>query len=174
MPVSVSASAPWNARHKKYQQPLKNNNNNNNNNNQSSKSSKNNTRTTLKTLIQQPTDLLQIAQNEGFLHALTEDELTENSQDAKNKKPSYPGNASLLSLASRRLQDISLLDLCERLEICILSNNFIDNIEALKWCRNLLCLDVHSNQVQLHYRGVILFKLLALIFLIFNIVVFFT
>ena len=99
------------------------------------------------TLPSEEYNLLKVAQNEGFLHALSEGEMIEASQNAHGKQASYPGDARLVVLSSRRLQSISLMDLCERLEVCVLCNNFIDDIDALKWCPNLFCLDVHSNQV---------------------------
>lgn len=149
MPGSVASPTPW---HSKYHQrassslPHDGALSNTNKQQQLNANIKKVTKTTT-----QEDDLLQVAQNEGFLHALTEDELLENSQDIENKKASYPGNAYLLILGFRRLRNISLLDLCERLEICILSNNFIDSIEPLKWCQNLNYLDVHSNQVYCMY-----------------------
>ena len=137
---SVASSTPWHSKHHHQRAPslLPPNKN---------KQQQLNIKKVKKTTTTREVDLLKIAQNEGFLHALTEDELLENSQDAQSKKASYPGNAYLLTLGYHRLQNISLLDLCERLEICVLSNNFIDNIEPLRWCHNLYYLDVHSNQV---------------------------
>ena len=138
MPASVASlsATPWHSKH--HQKPPLSN---------TKESSTITKKVKHKLTTTREESLLQVAQNEGFLHALTENELLENSQNVHNKKPSYPGNASLLTLGCRRLQNISLLDLCERLEICILSNNFVSNIEPLKWCHNLCCLDVHSNQV---------------------------
>ncbi|XP_066922316.1 uncharacterized protein [Clytia hemisphaerica] len=92
-------------------------------------------------------NLLKNAQNEGYLHDLTEEVLLENSENVHNKRSTYPGDVVYLSAASQHLQQVSLLDLCERLEICDLSNNFIDDIGALRWCHNLFFLDVHSNQL---------------------------
>ena len=146
MPGSVASSTPWHLKnhHQRASPPFPPNKH-------QQFTNADNTKKVKKTATHE-VDLLQIAQNEGFLHALTENELLENSQDAQDKKASYPGNAYLLTLGCRRLQNISLLDLCERLEICILNNNFIDNIEPLKWCHNLYYLDVHSNQVLFSFK----------------------
>lgn len=130
-------STPWQQHHYHQRQQA------NVNSNQSSGSLKKKS----KYKLLQEQDLLKAARDGGFVQALSELDLLENSQTTSNKKPRSPGQVRLLNLQNRRLQDISIVDLCERLEICNLSNNFIYDIEPLKWCRNLFCLDVHSNQV---------------------------
>jgi len=144
MPVKFTSPIPWDPKtHKKVGVHHNYPRNNNDSKSQSKENSPNSKRKTFSAEY----NLLKAAQNEGFLHALSECEMMGASQNERDKQASYPGDARFIMLSSRRLQSISLMDLCERLEVCVLCNNFIDDIEALKWCPNLFCLDVHSNQV---------------------------
>ena len=95
----------------------------------------------------QQQEYLKLAENEGLIQTLTEKILINGSRNGCDKKATYAGDARIIYLSYMRLKDISILDICERLEICILNNNFIQNISPLKWCCNLTFLDLHSNLV---------------------------
>lgn len=95
----------------------------------------------------QQQEFLKLAENEGLIQTLTEIILINSSRNGCDKKAIYAGDARIIYLSYMRLKDISILDICERLEICILNNNFIQNISPLKWCCNLMFLDLHSNLV---------------------------
>ena len=96
----------------------------------------------------QQQEFLKLAENEGLIQTLTEKILINSSRNGCDKKAIYAGDARIIYLSYMRLKDIiSILDICERLEICILNNNFVQNISSLKWCCNLMFLDLHSNLV---------------------------
>ncbi|KAM4642176.1 leucine-rich repeat and IQ domain-containing protein 3 [Discoglossus pictus] len=46
------------------------------------------------------------------------------------------------------LNEVSIIQRCTSLTVCILSNNFITNIDALQGCCNIIKLDLHGNQIE--------------------------
>jgi len=105
-----------------------NNNNNNNNNNRSNISSRD-------------------ANREEYVCSLTKEDIVSNSVNKRDEQASTPGEVVFLDLSNKRLSDVSMVDLCERMTICNLSTNYLKNIAPLKWCVNLYYLDIHSNQI---------------------------
>nr|XP_056700735.1 leucine-rich repeat and IQ domain-containing protein 3 [Euleptes europaea] len=57
-------------------------------------------------------------------------------------------NIVMVQLCARYLKDVGYLQYCVSLKICILSGNFLSNIDALESCTCLIKLDLHSNQMQ--------------------------
>ncbi|XP_054836349.1 leucine-rich repeat and IQ domain-containing protein 3 [Eublepharis macularius] len=54
----------------------------------------------------------------------------------------------MVRLCARYLKDVGYLQYCDSLKICILSGNFLSNIDALESCTCLIKLDLHSNQME--------------------------
>lgn len=56
---------------------------------------------------------------------------------------------ALVKLTNLRLRTLGDISFCTNLQICILHSNFLDKFDALVACRQLVKLDLHSNQVSL-------------------------
>nr|XP_015210638.1 PREDICTED: leucine-rich repeat and IQ domain-containing protein 3 [Lepisosteus oculatus] len=56
-------------------------------------------------------------------------------------------DVAMVNLGGLRLKDLNSLDCCTSLKICIVSNNYITNIDALIHCTSLVLLDLHGNQI---------------------------
>ncbi|MBN3313239.1 LRIQ3 protein, partial [Atractosteus spatula] len=56
-------------------------------------------------------------------------------------------DVALVNLGGLKLKDLNSLDCCTSLKICIVSNNYITNIDALIHCTSLVLLDLHGNQI---------------------------
>jgi len=109
-------------------------------------------RNSLHYLSIQEKEFLKTAENEGFVHQLKEKELLVNARNSSEKRPLYGGDVKIVYLSNHHLNDVSIIDICDRLQICILSNNFIQHIKPLKWCTNLVYIDLHSNVIN-HLPG---------------------
>ncbi|CAM4712031.1 leucine-rich repeat and IQ domain-containing protein 3 [Lepidochelys kempii] len=59
---------------------------------------------------------------------------------------------AIVQLNGLYLKNVRHLQYCVLLKVCILSNNYITNIDALECCTHLVKLDLHGNQVQ-HLPG---------------------
>ncbi|OCT82553.1 leucine-rich repeat and IQ domain-containing protein 3 isoform X2 [Xenopus laevis] len=55
---------------------------------------------------------------------------------------------ALLHLNKQLLKEINIIQYCISLKICILSNNYITNIDALRRCCHITKLDLHGNQIK--------------------------
>uniref|UniRef100_A0A8C4VVM4 Uncharacterized protein n=1 Tax=Gopherus evgoodei TaxID=1825980 RepID=A0A8C4VVM4_9SAUR len=53
----------------------------------------------------------------------------------------------IVQLNGLYLKNVRHLQYCVLLKVCILSNNYITDIDALECCTNLVKLDLHGNQV---------------------------
>ncbi|XP_050816995.1 leucine-rich repeat and IQ domain-containing protein 3 isoform X3 [Gopherus flavomarginatus] len=54
----------------------------------------------------------------------------------------------IVQLNGLYLKNVRHLQYCVLLKVCILSNNYITDIDALECCTNLVKLDLHGNQIQ--------------------------
>ena len=54
---------------------------------------------------------------------------------------------SYLNMSRICLDTVQTIDLCTRLRICVLHSNYISSFDSLSFCRNLVYLDLHNNQV---------------------------
>uniref|UniRef100_A0A8D0GRZ2 Uncharacterized protein n=1 Tax=Sphenodon punctatus TaxID=8508 RepID=A0A8D0GRZ2_SPHPU len=73
----------------------------------------------------------------------------------------------MVQLHGLYLKNVEHLQYCVSLKICILSCNYITNIEALECCTHLVKLDLHGNQIE-HLPGPVFWgsmKDLSLLFL---------
>ena len=64
-----------------------------------------------------------------------------------------------LNMNRIHLHKVKSIDLCTRLKVCVLHSNYISNFEALGNCPELLCLDLHGNQVSASFRVITKFGL---------------
>ena len=54
---------------------------------------------------------------------------------------------SYLNMSRICLHTVQTIDLCTRLRICVLHSNYISSFDSLSFCRDLVYLDLHNNQV---------------------------
>uniref|UniRef100_K7FBR9 Leucine rich repeats and IQ motif containing 3 n=1 Tax=Pelodiscus sinensis TaxID=13735 RepID=K7FBR9_PELSI len=54
----------------------------------------------------------------------------------------------IVQLNGLYLKNVKHVQYCVLLKVCILSNNYITNIDALQCCTHLVKLDLHGNQIQ--------------------------
>lgn len=54
---------------------------------------------------------------------------------------------SYLNMSRICLHTVQTIDLCMRLRICVLHSNYISSFDSLSFCRDLVYLDLHNNQV---------------------------
>lgn len=90
----------------------------------------------------------------GYLVHLTSTYLEQCVEDDKclclsenSKKERDLNDIIVLRLAQCHLRTIDSLSLCTNLRICLLGENFISNVDALRHCTQLFELDLHSNEV---------------------------
>ena len=92
-------------------------------------------------------DFLQSAKHEGLVNVLKKHDLICNGCDENDRNAQYPTDILFLQLSNKRLQNVTAIEICDRLRICDLSGNFLKSLKSLRNCLNLFCLDVHGNQV---------------------------
>ncbi|XP_015274495.1 PREDICTED: leucine-rich repeat and IQ domain-containing protein 3 [Gekko japonicus] len=83
-----------------------------------------------------------------YLLSLSKKLLFECGQTAEHHELKTVEDIVMVQLCARYLKDVGYLQYCYSLKICILSGNFISNIDALESCTHLIKLDLHSNQME--------------------------
>ncbi|XP_071948102.1 uncharacterized protein [Antedon mediterranea] len=97
--------------------------------------------------------LLKKERNEGFLRQAEAEGyiVSPNRQYLESRYCPVKGdslaNVQVIKLVGVHLRDVGQIHLCERLTICSLANNYITSIDCLAYCKALVKLDVHSNQI---------------------------
>lgn len=82
-----------------------------------------------------------------YLVSLSEKLLVKYGQTADHHELKNVKDIVMVQLCRLYLKDVGYLQYCRSLKICILSGNFLSNIDALESCTQLIKLDLHSNQV---------------------------
>lgn len=85
--------------------------------------------------------------DDNYVCQLERDDILQHSVSHKDKRPTKLLDVVFLEFPSKRLSNISAIDLCERLVICNLSGNYLKDMSPLRWCVHLYYLDLHSNQL---------------------------
>ncbi|XP_060088005.1 leucine-rich repeat and IQ domain-containing protein 3 [Heteronotia binoei] len=83
-----------------------------------------------------------------YLVSLSKKMLFEYGQAADHHELKNVEDTVLVHLHALYLKDVGYLQYCGSLKICILSGNFLSNIDALESCTHLIKLDLHSNQME--------------------------
>ena len=92
-------------------------------------------------------EAIRTAEEQGYFFNLTKEFLVEKFCYEKYKEFQDIHYIKHVKLVGVHLRHVNELGFAMRLRICILSNNYISKLDSLGTCRQLLKLDVHSNQV---------------------------
>ncbi len=68
-------------------------------------------------------------------------------QRNENEEAASLEQIKMVWLPKARLRNVGDIGYCSHLQICDLSNNYLINVDALTGCKQLIYLDLHSNQV---------------------------
>ena len=93
---------------------------------------------------QREEEVIRNAHERGFLRAPTANVIWDNIGEKCNL-----GDISYLNMSGICLHTVKTIDLCTRLRICVLNSNYISSFDSLFYCRELVYLDLHKNQVSL-------------------------
>lgn len=91
---------------------------------------------------QREEEVIRNAHERGFLRPLTSDSIW----DSVGEK-CHLEDIIYLNMTGICLHTVKTIDLCTRLRICVLHSNYISAFDSLFYCRELLFLDLHRNQV---------------------------
>ena len=94
---------------------------------------------------QREEETIRNATNRGYLRRMTVEFLNDNVGLDDRDLPTV----GYLNVTSQQLSNLSALEMCISLRICILPGNYIAEFDALSSCVNLWALDLHGNQVLL-------------------------
>ena len=92
---------------------------------------------------QRQEEVIRNAQERGYLRDPTVYDVWNNIGEKCDLEDVFYLNMSRICLRT-----VQTIDLCTRLKICELHSNYIYSFDALVCCRELIYLDLHSNQVQ--------------------------
>ncbi|XP_069498012.1 leucine-rich repeat and IQ domain-containing protein 3 [Ambystoma mexicanum] len=84
-----------------------------------------------------------------YLVSSSETIILEHGQSSSNSSVEELQDLVLVQLSKLFLKDVDYLQYCTAIQICILANNYITGISALRACTQLIKLDLHGNQIQL-------------------------
>lgn len=98
---------------------------------------------------QREEETIRQAENQGLLKTPSQEFLIKQCARHQGRKVKDVSHLLLVRLNGVHLRKIGDLNYCINLRICMLSNNFLTKIDGLASCRQLLKLDLHSNQVRL-------------------------
>lgn len=86
--------------------------------------------------------MIRNAHERGFLRPLTSDNIWESVGEKCHLE-----DISYLNVTRICLHTVKTIDLCTRLRICVLHSNYISTFDSLFYCRELVFLDLHRNQI---------------------------
>lgn len=92
---------------------------------------------------QREDEVLRNARARGYLKAPTTEAIWESIGEKCDLE-----DVSYLNMSRIHLHTVKSIDLCVRLKICVLHSNYLTSFDALATCRELVLLDLHSNQVR--------------------------
>ncbi|XP_078687299.1 uncharacterized protein LOC144919665 isoform X1 [Branchiostoma floridae x Branchiostoma belcheri] len=96
-------------------------------------------------------DAIRTAEERGYLLSPSKSFVLEQclgksqSQSREDRQKIY--DIQIVRMTQAHLRNIGYIQSCTRLQVCILSNNYITRFDALAACTMLVKLDLHSNQV---------------------------
>ncbi|KAM4722961.1 leucine-rich repeat and IQ domain-containing protein 3 [Rhinophrynus dorsalis] len=85
---------------------------------------------------------------ESYLLSASESLLLAHGLTLNNCPAKELSELALLYLNKQLLKEVTIIKYCISLRICILSNNYVTNIGALRRCCHIIKLDLHGNQIQ--------------------------
>jgi len=91
---------------------------------------------------QREEEVIRNAHERGFLRPLTSDSIWERVGEKCHLE-----DISYLNVTRICLHTVKTIDLCTRLRICVLHSNYISTFDSLFYCRELVFLDLHRNQI---------------------------
>lgn len=97
---------------------------------------------------QREEEVIKQAEERGYFRVPTEIFLLEESDYRNGRSAKELYQLHLIKLVGVHLRKIGEICLCNNLRILILNNNFLTRIDDLQTCRQLVKLDLHSNQVR--------------------------
>ena len=95
---------------------------------------------------QREEEVLRNAHERGYLRAPTLNDIWDSIGEKCDLE-----DISYLNMSRICLHTVQTIDLCTRLRICVLHSNYISSFDSLSFCRDLVYLDLHNNQVTLTY-----------------------
>lgn len=96
---------------------------------------------------QREEEAIRQAEERGYFRVPTQSYLLEENDFRNGRKVRELGQLHLVKLVGVHLRKIGDIAYCVNLRICILNNNFLTKIDDLASCRQLVKLDLHSNQI---------------------------
>lgn len=91
---------------------------------------------------QREEEVLRNAHERGYLRASTANDIFDSIGEKCDLE-----DISFLNMSRICLHTVQTIDLCTRLRICVLHSNYISSFDSLSFCRDLVYLDLHNNQV---------------------------
>ena len=91
---------------------------------------------------QREEEVLRNAHERGYLRAPTVNDIFDSIGEKCDLQ-----DISYLNMSRICLHTVQTIDLCTRLRICVLHSNYISSFDSLSFCRDLVYLDLHNNQV---------------------------
>lgn len=91
---------------------------------------------------QREEEVLRNAHERGYLRAPTVNDIFDSIGEKCDLE-----DISYLNMSRICLHTVKTIDLCTRLRICVLHSNYISSFDSLSFCRDLVYLDLHNNQV---------------------------
>lgn len=91
---------------------------------------------------QREEEVLRNAHERGYLRAPTINDIFDSIGEKCDLQ-----DISYLNMSRICLHTVKTIDLCTRLRICVLHSNYISSFDSLSFCRDLVYLDLHNNQV---------------------------
>lgn len=88
-------------------------------------------------------EVIRNAHARGYLKAATTEAIWESIGEKCDLE-----DVNYLNMSRIQLHTVKSIDLCNRLKICVLHSNYLTSFDALGACRELVFLDLHSNQVR--------------------------
>ena len=92
---------------------------------------------------QREEEVIRNAHARGYLRAATTKAIWESIGEKCELE-----DVNYLNMSHVQLHAVKSIDMCVRLKICVLHSNYLTSFDALEACRELVFLDLHSNQVR--------------------------
>jgi hypothetical protein len=96
---------------------------------------------------QREEETIRLAEEHGYFLVPTQSYLIKTNGAMNGRRVRDTNKLFLVKLVGVHLRKIGDISYCLNLRICILNNNFLTKIDSLATCRQLIKLDLHSNQV---------------------------
>lgn len=96
---------------------------------------------------QREEETIRQAENQGLLKTASQDFLIQHCSRTEGRYVKDISQLNYVRLCGVHLRKVGDLNYCINLRICMLNNNFLTKIDGLASCRQLIKLDLHSNQL---------------------------